>query len=476
MLNKLKLYLFNTASRQKEEFVPLKPGEVKLYCCGPTVYHFVHIGNLRTFVFEDFLCRVLAYNGYQVDHTVNITDVGHLTSDEDSGEDKMEKGAAREGKTVWEVAEFYTQSFWKDWERLNLKQPSRWTKATDYIAEQIDLIQKLETRGFSYTNEDGVYFDTAKFPRYADFAKLDIDGLQAGARVEMIDGKRNATDFALWKFSPSDKQRLMEWESPWGKGFPGWHVECSAMALKHGGDTLDIHCGGTDLVRVHHTNEIAQSECATGHTFVRYWVHGEFLRMSADERGVSKMSKSTGNFLTLDSLLENGFSAMDYRYFCMTAHYRSFLTFSWESLTSAMESLRSLRKKTETLIGQEQTLETAEAFAWLERFHSALNDDLNFPQALAVVNQMLKDDTLDDREKAALIKNFDQVLGLGLTEKSESMDKSISLDDELTALVDERNKARAEKNFKRADEIRDIFKSKGLVLKDSPSGTTWEKA
>ncbi|HLP41986.1 MAG TPA: cysteine--tRNA ligase, partial [Fibrobacteria bacterium] len=315
------LSLYNTASRKQELFETLQPGVVRMYCCGPTVYHFAHIGNLRTYVFEDLLRRTLDYAGYASNHIVNITDVGHLTSDADTGEDKMEKGAAREGKSVWEIADFYTAAFMKDWERLNIVAPSKWTRATDHIPEQIALVEELERKGFTYTIEgDGIYFDTAKFPRYGDFAGLDIQGMQAGARVAVSEGKKSPTDFSLWKFSPKDKRRAMEWDSPWGRGFPGWHIECSAMAMRHLGETLDIHCGGTDHIRVHHTNEIAQSEAATGKPFARFWMHGGWLlEAPTAESGGGKMSKSSGEFVTLDVLLQKGYGPMDYRYFCLSA-------------------------------------------------------------------------------------------------------------------------------------------------------------
>jgi cysteinyl-tRNA synthetase len=464
--------LYNTASRKQEPFTTLHPGVVNMYCCGPTVYNYQHIGNLRTYVFEDFLRRTLDYRDYQVNHIVNITDVGHLTSDADTGEDKMEKGAAREGKSVWEIAELYTQVFMKDLERLNVVQPLRWTKATDHIPEQIQLVKTLEEKGFAYVIEgDGVYFDTAKFPRYPDFAGLDIKGMQAGARVDMVEGKRNATDFALWKFSPTDSQRAMEWDSPWGRGFPGWHVECSAMAMKHLGETLDIHCGGTDHIRVHHTNEIAQSEAATGKPFARFWIHGGWLLEAPNESGGGgKMSKSAGEFITLDFLLKRGYSAMDYRYFCLTAHYRSYLNFSWEGLDSARDSLKSLRRKTDPLIGRATTIASDNALGWQKRFREAAFDDLGFPQALAVVNQMLKDPDLLEGEKAALIRDFDRLLGLRLEEK-EAVEEKV-LPGPLAALLDERKEARRNKDWKRSDEIRDLLKSKGFGIKDNPDGTT----
>src|SRR3989344_952205 len=278
------LKFYNTLTRAKEEFKPQNPPAVGLYTCGPTVYNYAHIGNLRTYIFEDILKRALVANGFEVNHVMNITDVGHLTSDADVGEDKMEKGAKREGKTVWDIAEFYTKAFKEDMRRLNLVEPDIWCKATDHIAEQIELIQRLEKRGFTYLIDDGVYFDTTKDPHYGKLARLDIAGLRAGARIEMVKDKRNPTDFALWKLSPDNEQRQMEWESPWGKGFPGWHIECSAMAMKYLGETFDIHCGGIDLIPVHHTNEIAQAENATGKKFVHTWLHGEFLLESPRSR------------------------------------------------------------------------------------------------------------------------------------------------------------------------------------------------
>jgi cysteinyl-tRNA synthetase len=469
------LSLYNTASRKQEPFEPLHPGVVNMYCCGPTVYHFAHIGNLRTYVFEDLLRRTLDYAGFASNHIVNITDVGHLTSDADTGEDKMEKGAAREGKSVWEIADYYTLAFMKDWERLNLVPPSMWTKATDHIPEQIDLVKALEEKGFTYVVEgDGIYFDTSKFPRYGDFAGLDIQGLQAGARVAAVEGKRSATDFALWKFSPKDKQRAMEWDSPWGRGFPGWHIECSAMAMKHLGATLDIHCGGTDHIRVHHTNEIAQSEAATGKTFARFWLHGGWLlEAPSEEGGGGKMSKSSGEFVTLDVLLQKGYGAMDYRYFCLTAHYRSYLNFSYAGLDTARDSLRNLRKRTDPLIGKASSIASDTAKEWRKRFLEAVYDDLGFPKALAVLHQMVKDPDLLEGEKAALVRDFDRLLGLRLTEAEEKPVQS--LPGELAALLEERKAARKAKDWKRSDEIRDLFRAKGFAVKDNPDGTsTWE--
>lgn len=506
-MNDLTLHLYNTATLRKDPFIPLEAGKVRLYCCGPTVYHYAHIGNLRAYVFEDVLRRALEYAGLAVHHIVNITDVGHLTSDADTGDDKMEKGALREGKSVWEIADFYTRAFQADWKRLNLREPTRWARATDHIAEQIDLVRRLDEKGYVYRTADGLYFDTARFPRYGEFARLDLEGLRAGHRIDLGD-KKSPTDFALWKFSPADKKRAMEWDSPFGRGFPGWHLECSAMAMKHLGETLDIHCGGTDHIRVHHTNEIAQSECATGHEFSRFWLHGGWLLEQEDEEGKGgKMSKSSGDFLTLDTLIGKGFDPLDYRYFCLTAHYRNYLRFSFEGLESARDSLKNLRRRVEPLFSTHPDLASpaeghapggpgaadragASALAesalaadgqdlaapWRERFGKAVADDLNMPQALAVLFLLLKDADTHDRVKARLVSEFDAVLGLDLARLPEVTPGEEDLPPALKALFEERLEARRNKDWKKSDEIREIFKAQGYTLKDSPQGGTWSRS
>jgi cysteinyl-tRNA synthetase len=468
----MQLSLYNTAARAKQPFESLKPGVVGMYCCGPTVYHFAHIGNLRTYVFEDLLRRALEAAGYTVKHVVNITDVGHLTSDADTGEDKMEKGARREGRSVWDIADYYAQAFFKDWKALGLLEPTAWPKATAHIPEQIALIEDLEKKGFTYFVEgDGVYFDTSKFPRYPDFAKLDIEGLQAGSRVAMAD-KRNPTDFALWKVSPTDAQRQMEWDSPWGRGFPGWHVECSAMAMKLLGETLDIHCGGTDHIRVHHTNEIAQSECSTGKPFANYWIHGGWLLEAPDDsgKGSGKMSKSSGEFVTLDVLIRQGYTAMDYRFFCLTAHYRNYLNFSYQGLDTARDSLRNLRKRTDSLIGKAVVPHSERALEWKSRFLEAVGDDLNYPQALGILNLMLKDPDLLEGERAGLVAAFDKLLGLGLTVAPAAVEQA-ELPEDLKPLLAARAAARAAKDWAASDAIRDQFKAAGFEVKDNKDGT-----
>ncbi len=467
------LYLYNTATRSKVKFTPQEPGKVSMYCCGPTVYNYAHIGNLRSYLFEDILRRTLEYAGYSLNHVVNITDVGHLTSDADTGEDKMEKGAQREGRSVWDIAAYYTKEFQNDWKKLGLLQPSLWPKATDHIQEQIDLVKNLESKSFTYILEDGVYFDTSAFPRYADFAKLDVDNLEAGKRVQVTEGKKNNTDFALWKFSPKKGKRAMEWPSPWGIGFPGWHVECSAMAMKHLGHTMDIHCGGIDHVRVHHTNEIAQSESATGKPYARYWVHGGWLMESSEEGKSGKMSKSNEDFMRLKVLEDKGIDPMDYRYFCLTAHYRNYLNFSWNSIQSARESLQSLHKKTDPLIAQAGSIKSEKAIEWQNKFIDAAFDDLNMPRAMGILNQMIKEMDIDNAEKGALVLDFDRILGLNLGESLEK--KSKTLGQEFVNLIKEREEARANKNFARADEIRDLLQQNGILIKDGAAGTTWEQ-
>ena len=464
------LQFYNTASRKKELFtLPEGVPAVRMYCCGPTVYHFAHIGNLRTYIFEDFLVRTLKYYGFKVNHIVNITDVGHLTSDADDGDDKMEKGAAREGKSVWDIAKFYTDAFMADCKRLNIQEPTRWTRATEHIQEQIDLVKTLEEKGFTYRTSDGIYFDSLKFPRYADFARLDVENLRKGSRIDMGE-KKNATDFALWKFSPTDKKRAMEWDSPWGVGFPGWHIECSAMAMKYNGPTLDIHCGGTDHIRVHHTNEIAQSECANGVPFSRFWMHGEFLRLDG-----SKMSKSSGEFLTVSLLMEKGFNPLDYRYFALGSHYRNYLNFSYESLEGAREALKSLHKKTDPLIGKATSIESEKAKVFQNEFCEAIGDDLNMPRALGILNTMLKSD-LDDGEKAALVLDMDKIFGLKLDEPREEFEKKIDVVDveKIESLIAARKVARENKNWAESDRIRDELAAMNVMIKDSKEGTTWE--
>jgi cysteinyl-tRNA synthetase len=456
----MELILYNTLARKKESFQPCRPPMVGMYTCGPTVYNYAHIGNLRTYIFEDILKRVLIYNGYKVKHVMNITDVGHLTGDRDMGEDKLEKGAQREGKTAWEIAEFYAEAFKEDLKRLNVQAPSLWCKATDTIHDQVALIQTLESKGFTYRTSDGIYFDTSKFDDYAKLSHQNLEALQEGARVEKNPEKRNATDFALWKFSPPGAQRQMEWESPWGVGFPGWHIECSAMSMKYLDDMLDIHCGGTDHIDVHHTNEIAQSEAATGKPFFKYWMHGAFLIIA----GGKKMAKSEGNFLTLEaSFIRKGIDPLIFRFASFLCHYRKPMEYSEEAIQAAQNGLQHLQNQVRTLLdGSEAT--TIDS-GYQAKFKAALNNDLNMPQALAVVQEMLKSE-LDAGVKLATVLDYDRVLGLDLDKVSADQ----PLPDEIQALADARLQARRSKNWALSDELRDKIQALGYTVQDSPQG------
>jgi cysteinyl-tRNA synthetase len=458
----MKLYLFNTLTRQKEEFIPIRPGEVGLYTCGPTVYNVAHIGNLRTYIFEDVLKRVLAFNGYAVRHVMNITDVGHLTGDRDMGEDKMETGARREGKTAWDIAEFYTRGFKQDIAQLNILEPTVWCKATDSIPEQIDLIRILEVKGFTYQTSDGIYFDTARFPGYARLSSQDLDALQEGARVEKNPQKRNATDFALWKFSPAGAKRQMEWDSPWGVGFPGWHIECSAMSMQFLGDQLDIHCGGIDHIDIHHTNEIAQSEAATGRKFFNFWMHGAFLNI----QGGKKMAKSEENFLTLENaLIKRGISPLAYRFAAFLTHYRKPMEYSDESIQAAKNGLEHLCNQVREVAKVGETPSGHADPAFREKFLEAVNDDLNMPRAMAVIQEMLKSD-IPSTQKHATILDFDRVLGLGI----DQVDKPQELPAEVQKLVEARRKAREAKNWAESDRLRGAIQMLGYTVKDTRDG------
>jgi len=400
---------------------------------------------------------------------MNITDVGHLVSDNDSGEDKMEKGANREGKTAWDIANFYAEAFIKDSQKLNLLTPDERPHATAYIPEQIDMVKTLLKKGYAYTIDDGIYFDTSKFKTYGALTGQNIEDLKAGARVEPNPQKRNPTDFALWKFSPKDKQREMEWESPWGKGFPGWHIECSAMSrtvLKT--DQLDIHTGGADLIPVHHTNEIAQSEAATGKSpFVRYWVHGQFIMVDGQ-----KMSKSKGNFYRLADIEKNGFDPLVLRYLYMTTHYRAFLNFTWEGMNAAQKALTELRAAVGNFQSATDSLElSADAKAFETKFQVALQDDLNTPRAVAVVWEVVKA-TITSHEKYILLSRFDSVLGLGF-DTVKKVD--VEVPEEVNALVVQRETFRKEKKFKEADSVRKQIEDKGYVLEDTPQGIRVKK-
>lgn len=449
------LQLFDTYTRSIRDFAPLQPPQVGLYTCGPTVYNYAHLGNLRTYLFEDILRRVLAFNGYQVKHVMNITDVGHLVSDGDTGEDKMETGSARTGKTVWEIAEMYTLAFQADLRALNILEPTIWCKATDHIPEQIAFIQCIEAQGYTYQTADGIYFDTAKLADYGYLARLDIEGLRGGMRVDLGE-KRNITDFALWKFSPTDSQRQMEWASPWGVGFPGWHIECSAMAEKYLGSYFDIHCGGEDHIAVHHTNEIAQTEACHGTRLANFWLHGHFLQL-----GEAKMAKSAGGFLRVQTLLDRGYDPLVYRFFCLGAHYQAKLNFSWEGLDGAATALQRLRTAAAAW-GEPGTPDEA----FLTTFREQINSDLNMPRALAVTWDLVKSDLPAATKKATLLQ-FDHVLGLGLAAWQPVVE---TIPAEILALANQRQQARAEKRWQDADALRTQLKTAGYDVEDTPQG------
>jgi cysteinyl-tRNA synthetase len=459
------LHLFDTYTRSLREFVPLQAPNVGLYTCGPTVYDYAHIGNLRTYLFEDILRRVLELNGYQVKHVMNITDVGHLVSDADTGEDKMEKGSRQSGKTAWEIAELYTRAFQDDLHRLNIIEPTIWCKATDHIQEQIDLIKCIEANGFTYRTSDGIYFDTSKLSDYGYLARLDISGLQAGARID-VGEKRNVTDFALWKFSPTTvrtarftagQQRQMEWDSPWGTGFPGWHIECSAMSMKYLGAFFDIHCGGEDHIMVHHPNEIAQTQACHDTHLANFWMHGYFLQL--DE---AKMAKSAGGFLRIQTLLDRGIDPLAYRFFCLSAHYRSKLNFTWESLDGAVTALNRLR-----LAAYEFGAAGSSDPDFVQRFNDCLDDDLNMPRALAVMWELLKSDLPAATKKATLLQ-FDRVLGLQLADW-QPIEESIP--EAITALAHQRDQARREKRWQDADALRKQIADAGYEIEDTAQGS-----
>jgi cysteinyl-tRNA synthetase len=449
------LRLFDTYTRRVRDFIPLHPPEVGLYACGPTVYDYAHLGNLRTYLFEDLLRRVLAFNGYRVTHVMNLTDVGHLVSDADTGEDKMEQGARRTGKSAWEIAAFYTQAFKDDLGHLHMLEPTIWCRATEHIPEQIDTIRCIEAKGLTYRTADGIYFDTSQWPPYGELARLDIQGLHAGRRVDMGE-KRHPTDFALWKLSPPEQKRQMEWDSPWGVGFPGWHIECSAMATKYLGRFFDIHCGGEDHIPVHHTNEIAQTEACYGTRLANFWLHGSFLQLDD-----AKMAKSAGDFVRLQTVVERGYDPLAYRLFCLSAHYRATLHFTWEGLDGAATALHRLRAAASAW-GATGTVDVR----YVDRFSAQVNDDLNMPRALALTWELVQS-ALPAATKKATLLQFDRVFGLRLAEWHPG---EAVVPEAIRVLVQQRQHARAEKRWREADALREQVQAAGYDIDDTPQG------
>ena len=459
--------LFNTLTRQKEEFVPINGNKVNMYSCGPTVYNFAHIGNLRTYVFMDILRRTLKYNGYELLNAMNITDVGHLVSDEDEGEDKMLKGAREQKKTPWEIADYYTDVFMKDIAALNIERPELVPKATDHIKEMISFVEGLLNKGYAYETSDGIYFDISKFEDYGKLSRLNLEEQIAGARVEVNDEKRHPADFALWKKAP--KEHIMQWESPWGMGYPGWHIECSAMGRKYLGDRFDIHTGGVDHIPVHHENEIAQSEALLGKPAVNYWLHGEFMMVNN-----GKMSKSLGNTYTISDLKEKGYNPLAFRYMCLNAHYRNKLNFTWDVMQASQVSYdRFIEGALQHKEGTAEISKDVQA-SFLAEFEDAINDDLNIPKALGVAWNLVRYQEKSKDIYELLIK-MDDIFGLGIKDAEQKSAEEPELDVEIERLIEERQQARKEKNWKLSDEIRDKLKEMGIELQDTPQGVKWKR-
>lgn len=467
------LRIYNSLSRQIEEFQPIHPPHVGMYTCGPTVYDFAHIGNFRTYTTADLLIRVLQYNGFDVKYIMNLTDVGHLTGDNlgdaDTGEDRMEKSAKKEGKSAWEIAEFYADAFKKDYKELHLTAPERFAKATDHIKEQIDLIQRLEEKGYAYIISDGVYFDTSMFKEYGKLSNL--DQIKEGARVEVNPEKRNPRDFALWKFSPEGEKRQMEWKSPWGIGFPGWHIECSAMSMKYLGPTFDIHVGGIDLRETHHPNEIAQSEAATGKPFVNYWVHSAFMLVQGE-----RMSKSKGNNYRLYDLTKEGYDPIALRYLYLQTHYRQEMNFTFPALDAATQAVTRLKDLVVGLKNNPDDGKRDIADKYENEFVDAINDDLNLPKALAAMWELLKSDASNTAKFNSILR-MDKILGLDLeyVREEKTLVPFEEVPDDIKILIEERQKFRRAKRFNLADQWRSKIRKRGFEVLDTENGIEIKK-
>lgn len=459
--------IYNTLTKKVEEFIPHESSVVKMYTCGPTVYSYAHIGNLRTYIFEDILQKGLEYLGYRVDRVMNITDVGHMTSDADTGEDKMLKGAKREGKTVYEIAEFYTNAFLEDMSLLNIKRPEVLEKASDHIDTYIKMIEKMLQDGYAYISDGNVYFDISKANNYYQLSGKNPSDLMIGVRdtVEEDKAKRNPADFGLWFTLSKFENQVMKWDSPWGVGYPGWHIECSGISAQYLGEYLDIHCGGVDNVFPHHSNEIAQSEAYFGHKWCNYWVHGEHLN---DQTG--KMSKSKGEFLTLQLLISKGYDPLVYRYFCLGSHYRKVLVFSYDSLDIAKNAYQKLKNKIKNLTDNGEIQEDL-IVIYQKKFKEEIENDLNTSMMLTVLYDVLKNQDLSDVSKKALVADFDKVLSLSLMEDGSVRSE---LEDYIERMIEERKNAKENKNYEEADRIRSELLEKGIRLIDGRDGTSYE--
>jgi len=458
----MKLKLYNTLTRTIEEFTPINENEVTVYCCGPTVYSYQHIGNFKTFINEDTLIRTLRFLDYKVKHVINITDVGHTVGDTDGTEDKMSVAKKREKKTALEIAEFYTDKFFKDWEELNLSTPSIICKATDHIIEMIELIKRLMAKGLAYEANGNVYFNVEAFKGYGELAKLDLEKLKAGARIDVDQHKKNPADFALWFTNSKFKDHELEWDSPWGTGYPGWHIECSAMSLKYLGEHFDIHCGGIDHIPVHHTNEIAQTEGATGRKWVNYWFHTEHMHLNNE-----KIAKSTGNMLLIDDLKQMGFEANVFKFLVYSTSYRKQMNFSKDSLENAKRNLSKL-KNLYLAIDETASKLSKEAEKFLIKFKEALTNDLNLQIAISIVWEVFNSD-INDSEKKLLVNNFDQVFGFGVKAWVKNITDTPK---EVIDLLNKRNQAKENKNWADADLLRDKIKELGYIIKDSKDGSS----
>lgn len=465
----MSLKLYNTLTRKKDEFKPLKGKEVRIYSCGPTVYSFAHIGNFRAYVFMDTLRRVLKLNDYTLKHVMNITDVGHLESDADEGEDKMEKAAKKENKNPYEIAAYYTDIFFQDMGRLNIEKPEIIAKATDHIGDMLEFVKKLLENGYAYETSKAIYFDISKLDHYPVLSNRNLDDQIAGARVDIDPEKKSPYDFAVWIKAPEN--HIMKWESPWGLSYPGWHLECSAMGRKYLGDEFDIHTGGVDHIPTHHENEIAQSKGCTGHIPAKIWMHVEFLQVDG-----GKMSKSLGNTYTLDQLQEKGIEPLAYKLFCYTAHYRTKLNFTFESALSSQKALNRLREGYIAHRQSDKIIEENEIQEYKERFIEAVNDDLNMPLAMGIVWEVVRN-SRKSRQFSDLLLEFDKVLGLDLENAKEYMERQeqIDLPQEILGLIEQRKQAREAKNWAESDRIRDELREKGYIVKDTKEGMNIEK-